>query len=68
MTVRAQQGDTLDALCHRHLRATAAVTEQALALNPGLAELGPVLPEGHAVTLPEAAPQPERNDTINLWS
>jgi phage tail protein X len=68
ITVRALQGDTLDALCHRHLGATAVVTEQALRLNPGLAELGPVLPEGHPVTLPEAAPQPQQRDIIHLWS
>lgn len=68
ITVRALQGDTLDELCHRHLGATATVTEQALALNPGLAELGPILPEGHRVTLPEAAPEPARHDTIHLWS
>lgn len=68
ITVRAQQGDTLDQLCHRHLGATAVVTEQALALNPGLAEIGPILPQGHLVTLPEAAPQPRQPEPINLWT
>lgn len=67
ITVRAMQGDTLDLLCHRHLGTTAGVTEQALRLNPGLAELGPILPEGHPVTLPERAPATAR-DSLQLWS
>lgn len=65
-TVRAKQGDTLDRLCQRHLGTTAGVTEQALLLNPGLAELGPVLPQGTAVHLPERATPPAR-PTVNLW-
>ncbi|MCE8002525.1 tail protein X [Billgrantia ethanolica] len=67
-TVRAHQGETLDALCHRVLGTTAAVTEQVLQLNPGLAELGPILPEGTPVKLPDAPPQPERRDVIQLWT
>jgi phage tail protein X len=51
--VSAHQGDTLDLLCWRHLGTTAGVVEAALQLNPGLADLGPVLPEGQAVTLPD---------------
>jgi phage tail protein X len=66
-TVRSQQGDTLDRLCQRHLGTTAGVTEQALALNQGLAELGPVLPQGTEVTLPQRATPPAR-PTIQLWN
>lgn len=65
-TVRAQQGDTLDRLCQRYLGTTAGVTEQALTLNPGLAERGPVLPQGTAVHLPRRATPPAR-PTVNLW-
>lgn len=54
MRVIAHQGDTLDLLCQRHLGRTAGVTEAALRMNPGLAALGPVLPMGTAVELPEA--------------
>lgn len=53
MKVIAHQGDTLDLLCQRHLGRTAGVTETALRMNPGLAALGPVLPMGTAVELPE---------------
>lgn len=51
--VRAQQGDTVDQLCQRHLGTTAGVTEVTYTLNPGIAALGPVLPLGLLVTLPE---------------
>ncbi|MGJ7457296.1 tail protein X [Halomonas sp. RA08-2] len=67
-TVRARQGETLDALCHRVLGATAAITEQALELNPGLAELGPRLPEGTAVRLPDVEPEPRQQRTVQLWT
>lgn len=66
----ALQGETLDGLCWRLLGTTAAgVVEAALALNPGLAALGPVLPEGTAVTLPDPpATAAVPRETINLWN
>ena len=68
MIVRAQQRDTLDLLCWRHLGATAGVVEAALELNPGLAEFGPFIPHGTLVTLPEptAAP-PQTTQIVQLW-
>lgn len=66
--VRANQGETLDQLCHRVLGRTAGVTEQALTLNPGLADLGPVLPHGTLVRLPEVSPEPPRRPTVQLWT
>lgn len=66
MIVRAMQGDTVDMLCQRHLGQTAVVTEQTLALNPGLAALGEVLPMDTLVTLPDSAP-PARRDLVQLW-
>lgn len=68
IAVRAHQRETLDQLCHRVLGETAGVTEQALQLNPGLAELGPALPEGTLVRLPESPPQQPRKKTIQLWT
>lgn len=65
--VIARQGDTLDALCWRHYGRTAGVVEAVLEANPGLADLGPILPHGQRVVLPEQAPQPQRQDLINLW-
>lgn len=66
MQVIAHQGDTVDSLCWRHLGSSAAV-EQTLLLNPGLAALGPVLPMGTRVTLPDYAPAPLQNNLIQLW-
>lgn len=68
MRVIAQQGDTTDLLCFRHLGRTGGVTEQVLEANPGLSALGPVLPAGTAVELPELSDAaPRRNDLIQLW-
>lgn len=67
MRVIAQQGDTVDALCHRHLGRTAGVTEAVLESNPGLSALGPVLPMGTAVELPDQLPAAPNNNLIQLW-
>ncbi len=65
--VIANQGDTVDAICWRYYGRTAGVTEAVLDANPGLADLGPVIPHGTAVTLPDAAPQAEQRQVVNLW-
>lgn len=67
-TVRAHQGEPLDALCYRVLGTTAGITERTLELNPGLADLGPVLPEGTPVRLPDTDPEPPRRQTVQLWT
>lgn len=69
MQVRAIQGDTVDALCHRHYGRTVGVVEAVLAANPGLADLGPILPNGTAVELPDIDPaeQPQTTNIIKLW-
>lgn len=66
MQVRSQQGDTADQLCWRHLGRTEAVVEAMLEINPGLAALGPVLPDGTLVTLP-ATPITQTRPTVQLW-
>lgn len=68
MLVRAQQNDTLDLLCWRHLGATAGVVEAALELNPGLANCGPIVPHGYLVTLPEPTVTPTQTaQLVQLW-
>ena len=67
--VYARQGDTVDALIWRELGATAGLVEQVLAHNRGLASLGPVLPTGTRVEIPErenAASTPIL-PTLQLW-
>jgi phage tail protein X len=68
MIAIARDGETLDAICWRELGRTGGVVEQSLALNPGLADLGPALPAGTEVTLPDPAQlaQPVR-ETVKLW-
>jgi phage tail protein X len=67
MQVIAQQNDTLDLLCWRHLGSTAGVVEQALQINPGIASLGALLPMGMPVSLPEQPPKASTLQMINLW-
>ncbi|WP_278362658.1 tail protein X [Stutzerimonas kunmingensis] len=66
-SLRAQQGDTVDAICWRHYGRTAGVVEQVLDANPGLADLGPVIPHGTQVLLPELAVRAEQRQMVNLW-
>lgn len=65
--LRAQQGDTVDAICWRHYGRTAGVVEQVLDANPGLADLGPVIPHGTLIALPDVAVQAEQRPMVNLW-
>lgn len=69
MTVAvALAGETLDAICWRVLGRTQGVTEQAYALNPGLAAAGPQLAEGTQVLLPDITESaPAMRETIQLW-
>lgn len=66
MQIRSIQGDTVDRICQRVYGRTAGVTEQVLITNPGLADLGSVLPMGTLITLPEQAPQAE-SPMLQLW-
>lgn len=66
MKVRAQQYDTVDAICWRHYGRTLGMTEAVLAANPGLAAVGPVLPHGLEVELPELVSSPAAQ-TVQLW-
>lgn len=68
ITIRGD-GISLDLLLwRRHGVRGRALVEEAYALNPGLAALGPILPIGTQVVLPElaagASPQPRRIVTL----
>lgn len=70
MRAIAHQGDTLDALLWRHAGRTAALLEATLQANPGLADLGDVLPHGTAVEIPASAlraPAAADQPLIQLW-
>lgn len=64
----AKQGDTLDELIWRERAIGPDLLDVVLTANPGLADLGPILPIGTAVTLPLiAAPVTPSRDIIQLW-
>lgn len=67
MIVYALQHDTVDAICYRTYGITAGLVELTLELNPGLAELGPILPEGTEVHLPQVQSQPATVPSVKLW-
>lgn len=59
-------GETADLVVHRAFGATAGLTEALLEANPGLADRGPVLPAGLALTLPAPIPAPTSRP-LRLW-
>lgn len=65
-TLHAMQGDTLDAMVWRHYGRTAGLVELVLKSNPGLADLGAVLPMGTTVLMPPEPPPPSTS-TLNIW-
>jgi phage tail protein X len=66
-TVTALQGESLDALCWRVL-GTTSVLVQVYEMNRGLADLGPILPLGTAVNLPDPADvSAPVLPTVQLW-
>ncbi|WP_293935557.1 tail protein X [Iodobacter sp.] len=67
MQVVAKQGDTLDDICWRIYGKTAGVTEAALAANHRLADLGPMIPMGTLIELPDAIPPESKKTIIQLW-
>jgi len=63
----AKEGDMLDAIVLDHYGAlTGDKVEAVLAANPGLAALGPVLPIGTVVELPNLADAAQA-ETVSLW-
>lgn len=57
MTVHVTvEGDMVDAVCHRHYGRRRGAVEAVLAANPGLAAMGPVLPAGVRIVLPDLPP------------
>lgn len=64
-TVLARQSETVDQIAARCYDGDTSMVAAILEANPGLAALGPLLPHGTAVILPErVAPTQTR---VNLW-
>jgi len=64
-TYRTVDGDMIDTLARRAYGSEAGVVTIYEA-NPRLAALGPVLPRGLLIALPDAAPAPVQRP-IRLW-
>lgn len=61
---------TLDLLLWRRFRSyRPGLVERVLDANPGLADLGPILPVGTAVAVPLDAPElhPPKRPVVRLW-
>ena len=61
-----QDGDVVDQLALAAYGRTDGTTEAVLDANPGLAALGPVLPRGVAVLLPDLV-LPQTAAQLQLW-
>lgn len=66
MKVYAKQNDTLDEVIFRHLGHSSGLLEEALLINPTLANM-PILPIGTEVKLPTIQKQAISKETIQLW-
>ena len=62
-----RQGETVDLVCMAFYGRTAQVTETVLAANPGLAGLGPILPMGTQISLPDIAKRKTVKPLIKLY-
>lgn len=66
--LRSLQGDTFDALLWRERSLGPADWPAVLDLNPGLAALGPILPLGTVVIVPEiVTPTTPTLSLVQLW-
>lgn len=66
MKIYAQQGDTVDSMCWRFYGRTASVVEKVYSLNKGIADLGPILPHGTPVEMPDQVEKSVK-ESIRLW-
>lgn len=67
MKIVTRQGDTVDKVCWQRYGQTSGMVEKVLNANPHLSRLGPVLPVGTTIELPEVPTTYEQKPTINLW-
>jgi len=67
LTLTAAQGDVLDALIWREAALRGDALPAVLEANPGLADLGPFLPLGTPVIVPDLRPGPASLPLVQLW-
>lgn len=66
-TYFTKQGQTVDLACADHYGRTAEVTEAVLAANPGISAIGPVLPMGTRIMMPDIAKKTAASKLPTLW-
>ena len=66
-TYKTRQGDMLDEICWRHYGTQSGAVELVLEANPGLADLGLVLPLDTEIVLPDLPEVPAEEKTMRLW-
>lgn len=66
-TYRTSDGDTAEYIVWKYYgRQDGRLVEQLLEANHGLADIGPLLPAGVLVTLPDIQPEPDA-EVVRLW-
>jgi phage tail protein X len=65
-TYITRQFDEVDAICHAYYGRTQQTVEAVLLVNPGLADMAPILPEGLAILLPDI-PEPSVSEVVRIW-
>lgn len=67
LTYRTKDGDTVDFIAWKQYGTTDnRVVEKVLAANLGLADIGPILPSGMVITLPDVEPE-QKTAKVKLW-
>lgn len=66
-TYTTRQGETVDIACLSHYGRTSGVVEAVLAVNPGLAGFGPVLPLGTHILMPDMPSVSAERRLTSLW-
>lgn len=62
---RTVDGDMADAVCKAHYGRESALVD-VFEANPGLAAIGPILPAGVTILLPDLA-SPQSTTVLRLW-
>lgn len=62
-----KDGDTVDFIAWKQYgRTDNRIVEQVLSANNGLADVGPILPAGMTITLPDIQPE-QKTSKVKLW-
>ncbi len=63
---RTKHKELLDSICHGYYQGRPGATEEVLKVNPGLAKLGPIIPDNTEIFLPDLSP-PQDDGLVSLW-